>query len=656
MSALNVQDWLDGLGEPERGAEPRPGPPPGPGPAPSSGEPSPRRSRWPAAAQAGSLAACAALWWSSVSWVRVGTLGQYGLLPAFPVAFFAALGLLVASFVAALRSRRPSQAVLAGHVVALVVFLHGTAPLVFPVPSYPWVYTHFGVVQYIDLHGRLDSSVDIYQNWPAFFAVSAWFTRVAGMRGPLEFAAWAQVFFNLCNAVLLRYVFGALSRDIRTIWLAIFVFFAANWVAQDYFAPQAFAFTLSLGLCGVILRWLMVATDKAFMARWLSRFAAFVVRLGRRRRVAANPDEPTGSQRFGRRAARNIALLVFAVIVASHQLTPYMLIAGLTVLTVLGVVRPRLLVAGFLVIAVAYLLPRLEFVQVNYGLLTGAGNPLHNSRNATIGFDQGDPGRIFSAQASRLLSLMVWGLGFLGIIRRLRAGYKNLGVMVLAAAPVLIIFGESYGGEVIYRIYLFSLPWLALLCAFGLQPGRRGWASRMSLPRVALPLLGLLALFIPSYFGLAEVNQVRPGEVAASEHFYRNAPRQSLIMLASPQFPVRLAPNYEQFQLAIGESDPNLLVVEPSLRGRMLGAGQVPVIAKVLRDYGGGRPAFLVVSRNGKVYSDVFDLLPAGSLDRLEDALERSSRFRVWFRNDDTTIFELVPSRTAGDRGRGAGR
>jgi hypothetical protein len=607
-------------------------------------------------AQVACLAACVALWWCSVSWMRVGTLGQYGLLPAFPIAFFAALALLVASFVAALCSARPSQAVLAGHVLALVVFLHGTAPLLFPLPSYPWVYTHFGVVRYIDLHGRLDSSVDIYQNWPAFFALSAWFTRVAGTRGPIEFAAWAQVFFNLCNAILLRYVFGALSRDIRTIWLAIFVFFAANWVAQDYFAPQAFAFTLSLGLCGVILRWLMVATDKAFMARWLNRFAAFVARLGRRRRAAANPDEPTGSQRFGRRAARNIALLIFAVIVASHQLTPYMLIVGLTVLTVLGVVRPRLLVVGFLVIAVGYLLPRLEFVQVNYGLLTGAGSPLHNSRNATIGFDQGDPGRIFSAQASRLLSLMVWGLGFLGIVRRLRAGYKNLGVMVLAATPVLIIFGESYGGEVIYRIYLFSLPWLALLCAFGLQPGRRGWSSRMSLLRVALPLLGLLALFLPSYFGMAEVNQVQPGEVAASEHFYRNAPRHSLLMLASPQFPVRLASNYEQFQLAIGESDPNLLVVEPSLRGRMFGAREVRVIAKVLRDYGGGRPAFLVVSRNGKVYSDVFDLLPTGSLDRLEGALERSSRFRVWYRNNDTTIFELVQSRPRRELGVGAGR
>jgi hypothetical protein len=641
VTALRVQDLLDWPPQPEPGSQ-----------SPSTPDHRPRRPfPWPVSAQVACLGACVALWAVSITWTRVGTLDGYGLVPVFPLSFFAALALLVVSFVAALCSGRQSQLVLAGHVLALIVFLHGTVPLLFAEPFYPWVYTHFGVVRYVDLHGRLDGSIDIYQNWPAFFTFAAWFGRVAGIRGPLEVAAWAQVFFNTVNLVQLRYIFGSLSRDVRLIWLAAFVFFAANWVAQDYFAPQAFAFTLSLGLCGVTLRWLMVATDKARMARWLNRAASFVVRLGRRRRSDADPeDEPTGSQRFGRRAARNVALLLFAVIVASHQLTPYMLIAGLAVLTALGVVRPRFLVVAFAAIAVGYLLPRLEFVQVNYGLLTGAGDPLHNSRNATIGFDQGDPGRILSAQASRLLSVSVWVLALAGIVRRLRAGYKNLGVMVLAATPVLIIFGESYGGEAIYRVYLFSLPWLALLSAFGLRPGRRGWSSARNLPRLAVALLVLLALFLPAYFGMAETNQVRPGEVAASEHFYRNAPPHSLLMLASPQFPVRLASNYEEFQLAIGESDPNLLVVEPKLRHRMLGARDVPVIAEVLRDYGGGRPAFLVVSRNGKAYSDVFDLLPSGSLDRLERALARSRRFRVWYRNDDTTIYELVRGRSAEGR------
>jgi hypothetical protein len=642
VNAINLQERLEGVGPPESGARSAPA--------------SSRRPRWPLTAQVLSLCACVALWWFSVSWIRVGTLDDYGLLPVFPLGFFAALALLVASFVAAVRAPRTSEVVLAGHALALIVFLHGTMPLIFSEPFYPWVYKHVGVAEYIDLHGRLDASVDIYQNWPAFFALSAWFGRVAGTR-PLEYVAWAQVFFNACNLVLLRYVFGALSRDLRLVWTAVFVFFSANWVAQDYFSPQAFAFTLSLGLCGVILRWLLIAPDRAWMARWLNRVAAFVARLGRRRRSGAAPeDEPAGSQRVGRRTARNLAVALFAVIVTTHQLTPYMLIVGLGVLTFLGVVRPRLLVVLFTAMALAYLLPRLDFVQRYYGLLGSAGEPLQNVRSAADGPYglAGEPGRVLSAQAARLLSFIIWGLGFVGVVRRLRAGYKNLGVAALAAAPAVIVLAETYGGEAIYRVYLFSLPWFALLTAFALRPGGDDWSSARAVARLLLPLALLLGLFLPAYFGMAATNEVRPGEVAASQYFYDHAPPRSVLMIAAPQFPVRLAGNYEQFRLTTGEASPSLLTVKPSLRHKMLGDRQVPGIAQVMRNYGGGQPVYLVVSRNGKVTSEVLDLLPRGSLDKLERGLSRSRRFRVWYRNADATIFQLVQAHDAQDRSNGA--
>jgi hypothetical protein len=642
VNAINLQERLEGVGPPESGARSAPA--------------SSRRPRWPLTAQVLSLCACVALWWFSVSWIRVGTLDDYGLLPVFPLGFFAALALLVASFVAAVRAPRTSEVVLAGHALALIVFLHGTMPLIFSEPFYPWVYKHVGVAEYIDLHGRLDASVDIYQNWPAFFALSAWFGRVAGAR-PLEYVAWAQVFFNTCNLVLLRYVFGALSRDLRLVWTAVFVFFSANWVAQDYFSPQAFAFTLSLGLCGVILRWLLIAPDRAWMARWLNRVAAFVARLGRRRRSAAAPeDEPAGSQRVGRRTARNLAIALFAVIVTTHQLTPYMLIVGLGMLTFLGVVRPRLLVVLFTAMALAYLLPRLDFVQRYYGLLGSAKEPLQNVRTAADGPYglAGEPGRVLSAQAARLLSFTIWGLGFVGVVRRLRAGYKNLGIAALAAAPAVIVLAETYGGEAIYRVYLFSLPWFALLTAFALRPGGDDWSSARAVARLLLPLALLLGLFLPAYFGMAATNEVRPGEVAASQYFYDHAPPRSVLMIAAPQFPVRLAGNYDQFRLTIGETHPSLLTVKPSLRHKMLGDRHVPVIAQVMRNYGGGQPVYLAVSRNGKVTSQILHLLPRGSLDELERALTRSRRFRIWYRNADTTIFQLVQARPAQDPSNGA--
>jgi hypothetical protein len=332
-----------------------------------------------------------------------------------------------------------------------------------------------------------------------------------------------------------------------------------------------------------------------------------------------------------------------------------MLIVGLGVLTFLGVVRPRLLVVLFTAMALGYLLPRLDFIQRYYGLLGSAGEPLQNARSAAVGFNglAGEPGRVLCAHAARLLSLAVWGLGLVGAIRRLRAGYKNLGIAALAVAPAFIALAETYGGEAIYRVYLFSLPWFALLTAFALRPRGDDWSTVRTVPRLLLPLVLVLGLFLPAYFGTAATNEVRPGEVAASQYFYDHAPPRSLLMIASPQFPVRLAGNYEQFRLTIGEADPSLLTVKPSLRHKMLGDRHVPVIAQAMRDYAGGVPAFLAVSRNAKVTSEILDMLPRGSLDELERALSRSRRFRVWYRNADTTIFQLVPPHPAQDPSNG---
>ena len=76
--------------------------------------------------------------------------------------------------------------------------IHGTAPLLFAEPRYAWTYKHIGVVQYINLHGALDASIDIYHNWPGFFALAAWFGRIAGINTPLAYAAWPS-----CSSVSL---------------------------------------------------------------------------------------------------------------------------------------------------------------------------------------------------------------------------------------------------------------------------------------------------------------------------------------------------------------------------------------------------------------------------------------------------------------------
>src|SRR5215472_13219564 len=150
------------------------------------------------------------LWAFGVARTDASTLGPYGPLTVLPVIFYLALAVLVVSAGYELSRAELSAWRLAMHAVALVVMLYGTAPLVYPAGRYSWLYKTIGVVQYINGHGKLNHLIDIYQNWPGFFALTAWFDKVAGVSSPLVYAKWSQLVVELAALPLLYLCYGAL--------------------------------------------------------------------------------------------------------------------------------------------------------------------------------------------------------------------------------------------------------------------------------------------------------------------------------------------------------------------------------------------------------------------------------------------------------------
>ena len=147
---------------------------------------------------------------------------------------------------------------MAAHATVLVVMLYGTAPLVYSEGRYAWFYKTIGVVQYVNTHGQLNRHIDIYQNWPGFFAFTAWFGRVAGVASPLAYAKWTQLVVELLSLPLLYLIYDALSLTVRQRWTAVLLYSAGNWIAQDYFSPQALGMLLSLGIMAMAVTWLYV--------------------------------------------------------------------------------------------------------------------------------------------------------------------------------------------------------------------------------------------------------------------------------------------------------------------------------------------------------------------------------------------------------------
>jgi len=467
------------------------------------------------------LPAAVALWAVGVSKVDASAIGPFGLLTALPLVYYAGLALLVLSAAIELRRPRLSGWRMSLHSVALVVMLYGTAPLVYREGRYSWLYKTVGVVQYVNAHGSLNSHIDIYNNWPGFFAFAAWFDRVAGVTTPLAYAKWAQLIFELAAVPLLYLIYDGLRLSTRQRWVAMLLFSSSNWIGQDYFSPQALGTVLSLGIMAIAMRWLYVhrpaRATRDIMAtarRWLHlrRPPTVALRWSAVSRdsvestaespasvestaespasvegaaesaaspdsaaeSAASPDSaavPTSAASM--RTTWAVCVLVcvlFAVLTFTHELSPYMLVAQLGALAFLRMLRPAWLPVVLLAIAVGYFAPRFGFVNSHFGLLKSIGAFFTNITPPS--FNQGvvTHDQQVVQRSALLLSLAIWGLAALGVWLHRRAGHAVLGLALLAFSPFVLLGLADYGHEGVLRVYLFSLPWSAALASFVLTP------------------------------------------------------------------------------------------------------------------------------------------------------------------------------------------
>ena len=272
-----------------------------------------------------------ALWALGVSRTNAANVGNYGLPPLLPPVYYAGIALLVISASIEFIRSRMSAWRMALHATALVVMLYGTAPLVYQEGRYGWLYKTIGVVQYIDAHGQLNPQIDIYQNWPGFFALTGWFDKVAGVGSPLQYAKWAQLVFELAALPLLYLSYDALSLTFRQRWVALMLYSASNWVGQDYLSPQALGTILSLGIMALAMRWLSMGNFSGRNKR------------ARELRADTAPRAPDQKQLAhpARLATCCTLLLIFFVLTFTHELSPYLLIVQLGLLMVPRLLRPR---------------------------------------------------------------------------------------------------------------------------------------------------------------------------------------------------------------------------------------------------------------------------------------------------------------------------
>ena len=579
------------------------------------------------------LAAGLLLWALSLSRIDVSDLGGFGLAGAAPGIFWAAFGVLAAGFTASLAGRRRPDWWPAAFTVALIVVERATSAIVYPTLLYSYAWKHVDIIERLSANGghlRLDNSLGdmaAYDQWAGFFAGNTALVKLLGVRNALSYAQWAPLVSSLLLLIPLVLIFRTFSRDWRLVWTAVWIFFLGNWVGQDYFSPQGFAFVLYLGVLALVFR-----------------------NLGRTAPAgphavadALHPLTAPGRPQLDRRArVLWIAVLTppIAAIAASHQLTPPMLALSLILLACFTR-RYRNMPLAVLALGAAVVwdtVPAQAFLRLQVPqLLRTLGDLLANSQ-ATTGSTPTGLGPVVGSWLDRGLSGTVALLALIGILRHPALRRTGWPLVLVAFAPMPMVAVNSYGGEMIFRVFMFALPGLAFFAAAALRPrpspvGDRG--SRMG--AATLPVLLLLAAaFVPSYFGKDRLNYFPPGEVALADRMFAAAPPGSYIVAPDSDFPDSLV-RYDTYpHYWIDQDNP------AGITALMRDPGAV--LARELAWPEPKAHAYIIFSRAQFADIGMNSLLPAGDLQRIEQSVAASPHFRVLYQNADGVVYQYVPT------------
>jgi hypothetical protein len=589
------------------------------------------RLHGPAWLWAGSSAVALSLGLSfyAVARTRGQVIGSFGLLPRLGIPFILAVIVAAAITFAGIVLAQSAAVAIMG--LAALAAEFGLPPALVATNFLGgWNYKHLGVIDLISSGQPLNDSHDLFQNWPGFFASAANLASISG-KAPLTYANWGTLIFLALGAVGLYSIAQQLFPSEPAIApIASAIFITTQWGGQLYFSPQSSAFAIAMLVFAVVLPVLLrggQSKPKDQPRRAIFNFVA---------RDWATPSDIRSVARL-----KSVELVAVACgclsIIVTHQLTPYMVLVSLAPFMILGWVSPawRLGYIGLAIVSVGYL-----FVHRN-----GIGN-----QSIFSGFSfsnaEGEPTGVTSAAqefartGARVVAILVWTGAVITTISYARRLGRIVVPMTFAFMPFTLVLFQNYGGEAIYRVWLFSSPWCALLIAKRL----RDFVNKRTLLTAlacAWCVPALLASAQATDFGMFPILYMSSQEVAASSWFYDNAPPGATLVLAFAAFPQRLNKNYVLHNVAQTVNEPDL-TDDPGLDGSALDNMSAASIASYLRsNY--GPTAYLAFSSSMDAENAYFGIVTPGTLQRTEQKLTASPLWSVAYSATGVSLLRLAP-------------
>ncbi len=555
----------------------------------------------------GALPVAVALWLFSLRDVRLDRMSDLGLLQVLPVTFWTALVVLTIGFCLAASDRRTPNGLFAAYVIALIAIIHATPSLLYPELRYAWAWKHVAVVDAMIRHnGQVPDAggFDIYNQWPGFFQFNALLIKAAGLESPLGYAMWAQPLTNLLLIGPLVLIYRSITNNRRLVWGAVWIYYSCSWVAQDYFAPQAFAFLLFICVIALVVRQLPTSPRP-------------------------NPD---AARRGGPPARLILVLIIEAAIISSHPLTPMMLISALLLLSFprrnRRVTLPAL--AGAIALTLIWdLTVARSYMSDHLGtLVSSLARPDANLWSGVSRLSDAASSQVVVAWIERGLTGSVFLLAAFAFA--VRPWIRRTPLPLLVLAPLLPGLANAYGGEMVFRSYLFALPAAAFLVAALLFPP--GGRMPVAMPVVGVLLLAMIGGLVFGYYGKEDENHFTAQEAAAARFVTTETPAGSLIIsvtFAAPGIEMRYD-RHENLQMVDRNLETRRLLVKDPL------TGLDPLLAVAQ-----GRPVYIVLNRAQEAAVYLNGDMPADFMRRLNSALAKAPDFTPVYRNEDAVVYRF---------------
>ncbi len=568
----------------------------------------------------------AALFAFSAGSINLKGMTDLGIISVMPPAIYIALLILTCSFLWTLYQAEQRTALLILHIILLIFILHGITVPAEEVPRFNVTWRHVGIVDYILRNHAVNPRIDAYFNWPSFFILSAFAMEVMGLKDPIQLAFWPSVFNNLLYIAPLLLILQSVTENRKLIWYGLWLFYLANWIGQDYYAPQALNYFIYISILGILL-----STFKGTQTLlWLERIFNRI-----NRRVVLSETQEQKNLVHGRNTARRqrlvgllVILLAMLFSVTSHQLTPFAILISVAVLSVFNQISARglvyiigiMILAWLAYMAVAYMQDRTDTLIANMGRVDAA-----ISENVTKRLN-GSLGHTFIIRVRLLVTLIFWGLAFLGGIRRIYANYLDLTPVLLALPPFTLLILQFYGGEMMLRVYLFTLPFMVFFASaliFTDWPKER---IRWQLLAAGLLSILLIAFFYMSRYGNEKIDQFTQKEVEAVNYVYKIAESGALIAAPSPHYPISYE-GYENYSVKFYNEE----ILTDDVDALILAMEQKKA-----------RASFFVITTSQESFFYIFYNYLPEKWPEFEEKMIASDRFELIYSNEDARVYKLL--------------